>query len=192
MTRSSHRRWFIPGLINDILDLSKAEAGKVELHEEYLDLRAVVLRCLTMVRQRADEGQVHLESVLPEDLPVLYADERRLKQILLNLLSNAVKFTPEEGRVSISAEVSAIGLRISVQDSGIGIGPEDQQRVMQPFEQVGEVHHRHREGTGLGLPLAKRLAEIHGASFELESEVGKGTTITVIFPEDRLSIATAA
>ncbi len=179
-------------LINDILDLSKAEADKVELFDEDLMLDEVVTRCVAMVGQRAQEAGVQLTTKLPASLPGLRADPRRLKQILINLLSNAVKFTPSGGEVTLKAERVNEGLRISVCDSGIGIAKRDIARVLEPFGQVDSTLSRQYEGTGLGLPLTKRLVELHGADFCLTSEEGRGTEVTVTFPASRVLLPRAA
>jgi PAS domain S-box-containing protein len=179
-------------LINDILDLSKAEAGKIELHDEAVELAPLVERCCAMLRQRAEEAQVSLSAALPVGLPWLTADARRVKQILINLLSNAVKFTPPGGAVSVAAAVTDAGLTISVEDEGIGIADEDIEKVMQPFGQVDSALSRQHQGTGLGLPLTKRLAELHGAGFDLQSAVGKGTRISITFPVERILTREAA
>jgi PAS domain S-box-containing protein len=173
-------------LINDILDLSKAEADKIELHEEPLDLAATAGHCLAMVRRRAELAEVTLINALPSGLPPLFADERRLKQILINLLSNAVKFTPSGGTIRVVAEDSGGKIRIAVEDSGIGIAAEDIPKVLQPFGQVDSTVSREHEGTGLGLPLSKRLAELHGADFRIESELGRGTSVSMVFPAARI------
>lgn len=173
-------------LINDILDLSKAEADKIELHEEPLDLAATAEHCLAMVRSRAELARVALINELPAGLPPLLADERRVKQILINLLSNAVKFTPAEGTIRVIAESRDGDIRLAVEDSGIGIEAKDIPKVLQPFGQVDSTVSREHEGTGLGLPLCKRLAELHGATFEIDSEPGRGTSVSVVFPADRI------
>ena len=173
-------------LINDILDLSKAEADKIELHEEPLDLAATAEHCLAMVRSRAELANVTLVNELPAGLPPLLADERRVKQILINLLSNAVKFTPAEGEIRVVAKNTRGRIRLAVEDTGIGIAPADIPKILQPFGQVDSTVSREHEGTGLGLPLCKRLAELHGAVFEIESKPGKGTSVSVVFPADRI------
>ena len=174
-------------LITDILDLSKIEAGKLELCEDEVDVARVIDACLTLVKERAGSGGLTLKCEIPPELPALRADERKLKQILLNLLSNAVKFTPEGGTVTLAVAVeSSDAIVIQVIDTGIGIAPEDIATVMSPFGQVDSALSREFDGTGLGLPLTKALVELHGATFELESEVGVGTTATVRFPLGRL------
>lgn len=173
-------------LINDILDLSKAEADKIELHEEPLDLAATAEHCLAMVRSRAEHAKITLINELPARLPSLLADERRVKQILLNLLSNAVKFTAAEGSIRVFAENTRGKIRLVVEDTGIGIAAADIPRILEPFGQVDSTVSREHEGTGLGLPLSKRLAELHGAAFEIKSVQGKGTSVSVVFPAQRI------
>jgi PAS domain S-box-containing protein len=173
-------------LINDILDLSKAEAGKLELHERPVDIEHVIDMSLGMVRSRAENAGIELAKDVAAGLPRLNADERKLRQILLNLLSNAVKFTPADGRVRVSAAPSANGLTLTVEDSGIGIAAGDIPKAMSPFGQVNTPLSGTHTGTGLGLPLTKRLAEMHDARFELRSELGTGTTVTIEFPTSRL------
>jgi signal transduction histidine kinase len=174
-------------IINDILDLSKAEAGKIDLAEDVFDLRDVMrsVRQLTAGRVHAAELTQNIE--LPEDLPPLSGDERKTKQVLLNLITNAVKFTPAGGSITISAHWDpGTGLAIAVSDTGIGIPEADLERVLKPFEQVDSSLSRQHQGTGLGLPLVKAIMELHGGRLELKSELGAGTRVTVIFPSERV------
>jgi signal transduction histidine kinase len=174
-------------LINDILDLSKAEVGKVELSDNVIDLRSVISNVVGMIRPRADEAAIKLNIELPSDLPVLHADERKLKQILLNLLSNAVKFTPDGGTVSIAVtEEASSDLIITVSDTGIGIAPDQIERVFEPFVQLDSSLARKYEGTGLGLSLSRRWVQLHGGSLVLESEPGAGTVARLRFPSERV------
>ncbi|MEE8273574.1 MAG: ATP-binding protein [Alphaproteobacteria bacterium] len=174
-------------LINDILDVSKAEAGKLELSESEIDIADAVTRCVRLVGERAERAEVALEVEVPQGLPKLYADERKIKQILLNLLSNAVKFTPTGGKVSISARIEPDGwFRFAITDTGIGISEHDMADVMAPFGQVDSTLARRYEGTGLGLPLTKALVDLHGGELDLHSELDVGTTVTVRLPKDRL------
>jgi signal transduction histidine kinase len=173
-------------LINDILDVSRVEEGHVELMEEEVDLEAVVADCLTLVRARAHDANVHLETVPAPDPPCLWADGRRMKQVLLNLVGNAVKFTPEGGRVRVSWFVDASGVVVRVSDTGIGIEPRDLEKVMTPFGQADSGLARKYEGSGLGLPLAKAMVELHGGVLLLQSTPGRGTTVTVTLPLERL------
>ncbi len=170
-------------LINDILDMSKIEAGKYELNYEPVDLADIVEAAMRLVRGRAEEGMLALEVDLGDasGLP-LVADARALKQILLNLLSNAIKFTPAGGRVRIVARVAGAKLRLSVTDTGSGI-PDDQiARLGQPFEQASNGAAQATQGTGLGLALVRSLAELHGGRMTIESELGKGTKVDVTLP----------
>jgi PAS domain S-box-containing protein len=173
-------------LINDILDLSKAEAGKISLSEAPAAIVDVARESATMLRQQAGAGSVALECNIAADLPPLMCDERLVKQILLNLLSNAIKFTPEGGRVVLDANLSGEGLRVVVRDTGIGIAVADLPKALADFGRVDGEFDVKRPGTGLGLPLAKHLAEAHGARFAIDSEVGVGTTVTIVFPPTRL------
>jgi signal transduction histidine kinase len=174
-------------LINDILDLAKVEAGHLTLREERLDLSELLRQCLRMVALRANNAQQKVELSIAPDLPLVMGDETRLRQIVLNLLSNAVKFTPAGGRITVSAQVASDGaMTLAVADSGIGIAEADLDRVLLPFVQVDGGLMRRHEGTGLGLPLTKRLVELHGGTLRLDSRVGAGTTATVILPAVRL------
>ena len=174
-------------IINDILDVSKIEAGERELNEAELNVGAVIGSCLRLVKERAERADHTIAIDLPDWLPELYAEERALKQILLNLLSNAIKFTPDGGRISVWAGVPDDGgLELRVIDTGIGIAMEDTARAMSYFDQVDAKLERKYGGTGLGLPLARRLVELHDGTMRLDSEVGAGTTVTIRFPAERL------
>ena len=172
-------------LINDILDLSKVETGNARLNEDEIDLERIFATCLRLVAPRA-EG-LELEAKLPEaPRPLLTADPRLVKQILTNLLSNAVKFTPTGGRVELAAWIAEDGgYVLQVADTGIGMAAEDIPQALARFKQLEGQHSRQFEGTGLGLPLAKSLVELHGGSLHLESELGAGTTAQVRFPAER-------
>ncbi|MBI1986238.1 MAG: hypothetical protein HYS64_06105, partial [Rhodospirillales bacterium] len=155
--------------------------------DQDVDVRETVLTCARMMRERAQKARVSLKVDGDNWPPVLRADGRRLKQVLLNLLSNAVKFTPPEGRVEIGTRPAGDGgLDFFVADTGIGIAPENIPEVLKPFAQVAPIATRRHDGTGLGLSLAKSLTELQGGRLVIESEVGKGTTVTVHFPPDRL------
>jgi two-component system cell cycle sensor histidine kinase PleC len=173
-------------IINDILDLSKVEAGKLELGEDLIDLREVGESVLDLINGRAQNARLKLLARLPDDLPRLRADKRKVKQMLLNLLSNAVKFTPPDGTVDLIGEVRPDGgVNVAVRDTGIGIAKHQFDLVLSPFGQVDSALSREHQGTGLGLPLVKALIELHGGRLDLESEVGKGTTAILVFPPDR-------
>jgi Amt family ammonium transporter len=174
-------------IINDILDLSKIENGKLELHEEYLSVREMVESCFKIVSQEAIHRGLDLTSDIPDDMPMLLADELRIRQILLNLLSNAIKFTPERGQVLIKAVKSRqTGIILSVSDTGIGIPEADFEKVLKPFGQSDDIMTRQKEGTGLGLSISKSLIELHHGSLRLESVVGEGTTVSIEFPVERV------
>jgi signal transduction histidine kinase len=173
-------------LINDILDLSKIEVGRMALRDELVDIADVVRKCGRLVQASAREKGQGLEWELPPDLPYLRADELRLKQILLNLLSNAIKFTPPGGCIRIAAASRPNGaVVLSVADNGIGMRSEDIATALTPFQQIDRGLSRGRDGTGLGLPLAKTLAELHGATFDVESRSGIGTTVVIAMPPGR-------
>jgi signal transduction histidine kinase len=169
-------------LINDILDLSKIEAGRMELEVSDFDLPSALDNALTLVKERAQRHGIALGKRVDPALGSVRADERKVKQIMLNLLSNAVKFTPEGGRVSVAAKANGEAIEISVADTGIGIAPEDQQAVFEEFKQVGRDYTRKAEGTGLGLALTKRFVELHGGTISLTSALGKGSTFTFTLP----------
>jgi len=172
-------------LINDILDLSKVEAGQMELQPSYFSLREVLGNALTMVRERATQHGIELTLDVQLDDDVIEADERKIKQVLVNLLSNAVKFTPAGGKVRVTARNEPAGIRIAVSDSGVGIAAADQGRIFEAFQQVGSGPGGAQEGTGLGLGLARRYVELHGGRIDVESEVGVGSTFTVTLPARR-------
>jgi signal transduction histidine kinase len=172
-------------LINDILDLAKVEAGRLELELGPFHLPTALDNALTLVRERATRHRITLTQSVDERLHDIVADERKVKQILLNLLSNAVKFTPEGGRVTLTATVDAGAITIAVSDTGIGIAPEDQAAIFEEFRQVGRDDERKQEGTGLGLTLAKKFVELHGGRIWVESQVGHGATFTFTLPGTR-------
>jgi GAF domain-containing protein len=169
-------------LINEILDLSKVEAGRMELELATFDLPLAIDNARTFVRERAGRHGITVDVEVDERLGEFVGDERKIKQILLNLLSNAVKFTPEEGRIAINARQINGAVEISVTDTGIGISPEDQARIFEEFRQVGSDYEHKREGTGLGLTLAKKFVELHGGNIWVTSEVGKGSKFTFTLP----------
>ena len=168
-------------LINDILDLSKIEAGHVELELASVDLPHVIDNALVLVRERAVRRGVSLERSIDPGVGELQLDERKIKQVLLNLLSNAIKFTPEGGRVGVRAVRLDEHVEIAVRDTGIGIAPEHHEAVFEEFRQVGAAEKR-AEGTGLGLALARKFVELHGGKIRLESQVGEGSTFTFTLP----------
>jgi signal transduction histidine kinase len=187
-----HSGTHLLSLINDILDLSKAEVGKADVNEALVDLQDVIPGSLAIVRPRAEAAGVMLVTDLSPDLPHLCADERKLSQILLNLLSNAIKFTPDGGTVSVAAAVDGDGdLVITVVDTGIGIAEADLERVFEPFVQLDSSLARKYEGTGLGLALSRRWVHLHGGSLVLESGLGAGTAAKIRFPKERVRTARA-
>lgn len=174
-------------LINDILDVSAIEANALELQEETINLHDVVDASIHLITPRAEIGQVAVTSSIDASIPTLYADPRRVKQVLLNLLSNAVKFTPDDGKVSVSAILNNDGcLVLSVTDNGIGMDDEEVTLALSSFGQVDSGLDRKHEGTGLGIPLTKGLMELHGGTMEIKSEKGKGSQISVTFPKERV------
>jgi two-component system, NtrC family, sensor kinase len=170
-------------LINEILDLSKVEAGRMELELATFDLPLAIDNARTFVRERATKHGINLDVTVDDRLGDFVGDERKIKQVLLNLLSNAVKFTPEGGRIGINARQADGSVEISVSDTGIGISPEDQAKIFEEFRQVGSDYAHKVEGTGLGLTLAKKFVELHGGRIWVESEVGKGSTFSFTLPE---------
>jgi signal transduction histidine kinase len=173
-------------IINDILDLSKAASGTLTLVEDWFDAREAVNSVCRFIRVRADDGKLSLAVNMPPGDLSIYADERMLKQMLLNMLSNACKFTPADGRVVCSLSMDSTSVTFTVSDTGIGIPPEHLERVLKPFVQVESSMSRRHEGTGLGLALVKVMAELHGGSLRLDSEVDKGTTVVVTLPVHRV------
>ena len=169
-------------LINDILDLSKIEAGRMELELATFDLPSAISNAMTLIRERAQRHGITLGIEVDERLGDFQADERKFKQILLNLLSNAVKFTPDGGRVDVGATMNGSSVEFAVRDTGIGIAPEDQAAVFEEFKQVGRDYTRKAEGTGLGLALTKRFIELHGGEIRVESALGKGSTFIFTLP----------
>ena len=169
-------------LINDILDLSKIEAGRMELELSSFHLPTALSNAMTLIRERAQRHGIQLELEIDEQLGEVNADERKFKQIMLNLLSNAVKFTPDGGKVEVSAKRANGAVEVAVCDTGIGIAPEDQALVFEEFRQVGRDGTRKAEGTGLGLALTRRFVELHGGAIRLESTPGLGSTFTVRLP----------
>lgn len=178
-------------IISDILDLSKAAAGKLELTERWFDARDVVRSACHLMQQRIDEAKLSLTVTVPPGDVSIYADERKLKQMLLNLLSNAYRFTPAGGGIGCRLAVDSEGIVFAVSDTGIGIAAEHLDRVMKPFVQVEASYRRMHEGTGLGLALVKAMADLHGGHLRLDSTPGAGTTASVILPLARLKSGTA-
>jgi len=170
-------------LINDILDLSKVEAGHMELELSRFDLPTALGNAMTLVKERAGRHGIALALEVDQRLNSFVGDERKFKQILLNLLSNAVKFTPEGGKIGVNAEPIEGAIEISVTDTGVGIAPQDQELIFEEFRQAGNDYTRKTEGTGLGLTLTRKFVELHGGSIRVTSELGKGSTFTFTLPE---------
>jgi Osmosensitive K+ channel histidine kinase len=171
-------------LINDILDLSKIEAGKMDLELSDFDLPTTIDNALILVRERAARRGIALHRTVDERLGQIQADERKIRQVLLNLLSNAIKFTPEGGRIEVGAQAVNGSIEVSVTDTGVGIAPEDQKAVFEEFRQVGSAEKK-VEGTGLGLALSRKFIELHGGRISVKSQEGQGSTFTFTIPVSR-------
>ncbi len=170
------------GLINDILDLTKIEAGRLELNREPVDLRAALLGVLPVVKPRAQEKRIRISTFLPTDLPLVFADPAKFNQILLNLLTNGVKYTHDNGSVSVEARTVDGMVEIWVNDTGMGIAKEDQEKVFQRFTQIDSSATRSQGGTGLGLAIVRELVELHGGAIRLQSKLGKGSSFIFTMP----------
>jgi len=173
-------------LINDLLDLAKIEAGKMDLQAQPVDLKQLLASTILMVKETAANGRIAIDLNTPDEPIMLPADPRRLKQCFLNLVSNAVKFTPEGGRVAVSVTAGRDSVEIAVADTGIGVKPGDIAKIFEPFGQIDSPLARRHIGTGLGLPLARSLIEMHGGDLSFRSVEGSGTTVTVSLPRQRL------
>jgi PAS domain S-box-containing protein len=175
------------GIISDILDLAKIEAGKMELDDFPMDIIAVVEDSVRLLRDRGASAGIGISVDLPAGLPQIMADERRIRQVMINLLANAVKFTPHGGLVSISASLTpGRGLALTVADSGIGMTEDEIAQAVEPFVQVNSSIARRHEGTGLGLPMVMAIMEMHGGSVVIRSLPNEGTRVTVLFPPERV------
>ena len=169
-------------LINDVLDLTKIEAGRLELIREPVDLRAALLGVLPVVKPRAQDKRIRISTFLPTDLPPVLADPGKLNQVLLNLITNGIKYTHENGNVSIEARPAGNLVEIWVNDTGIGIAKEDQAKVFQRFTQIDSSATRSQGGTGLGLAIVKELVEMHGGTIRVQSKLGKGSSFVFTMP----------
>jgi signal transduction histidine kinase len=178
-------------LINDILDLSKVEAGRMELELATFDVPSAIDNALTLIKERAGRHNIELQAKVEPEITAITGDERKVKQILLNLLSNAVKFTPEGGRIIVAARPADDMVEVSVTDTGIGIAPEDCEAVFEEFRQVGTDYTKKAEGTGLGLALTRKFVELHGGKIWVTSEVGKGSTFAFTLPVTAKPVTTA-
>lgn len=173
-------------LINDILDLSRSESGRMPMSSEAVELNTTIAQVVGMIREKAEETGVSLQADVARDLPMLLGDPRAIRQMLLNLLSNAVKFTPSGGKAMLTAAVMPDGgIGVMIADTGVGIPAADLFRIQEPFERADVTIARPTEGAGLGLPIVKRLVELHGGRLELSSELGVGTSAVLIFPASR-------
>jgi signal transduction histidine kinase len=180
-------------LINDVLDVSRIEAGAMALHEEPVDLAQSAAECVSMVEQRAEAKELVLTTDIEADLPLIRADLTRMRQIILNLVTNAVKFTEQGGQVRVEVFLGDDGgHRIRVSDTGIGIDDKDIPKILQPFGQAHRAFTRAHEGFGLGLSLVDSLTEEHGGILDIDSTLGEGTVVTVAFPAARAIVGTEA
>jgi len=171
-------------LINDILDLSKIEAGRMELELTEFDLPTAIENALMLVRERAGRRSIAVHTNIDQRLGQIHADERKIRQVVLNMLSNAIKFTPEGGRIEVGAALGDGFVEVSVSDTGIGIAPEDQDKVFEEFRQVGTAAKK-VEGTGLGLTLCRKFVELHGGRIWVKSQLAAGSTFTFTIPVQR-------
>jgi signal transduction histidine kinase len=172
-------------LINDILDLSKVDAGRMELDISDFLIPLAIENALTLIKERAARHGIAVNLEVDEQLKTFTGDERKFKQILLNLLSNAVKFTPDGGTISVNAKLDNGNVEVSVCDTGVGISPDDQVRVFEEFRQARDNSTNASEGTGLGLTLTKKFVELHGGRIWVISALGEGSTFTFVLPEER-------
>jgi len=174
-------------VINDILDLSKVEAGEIEIKAAPVRIQDVVEASVSFVKMMGRAKELELQVVLPEDLPMVDVDERLIRQVIINLLSNAIKFTPDKGRIIITGGINPEQeMWLSVEDTGIGIAPEDIGKVLEPFAQIRSTHQHAHAGTGLGLSLSKSLVELHGGTLTISSEVGVRTEVMITLPAKRV------
>jgi signal transduction histidine kinase len=169
-------------LMGDMLDMSTIEAGKIAVRPALVSVREEIEASLELVRTRAAAAKLTLLTEAAAELPPLWIDRIRFRQIMLNLLSNAIKFTPTGGTITVQAQDGAEGVVIAVSDTGIGMCEHDIPRALEPFRQIDNIMQRQYEGVGLGLPLAKRLTELHGGRLDIASQLGRGTTVTLRFP----------
>jgi two-component system cell cycle sensor histidine kinase PleC len=170
-------------LINGILDVSKIQAGKLSVECEPFDVTRVLDSCLLIIGAKAKDKKIEVTREVQPDIPKLFADPLRVKQILINILGNAIKFTPENGKVHVKIDMGIRGfVAIAVSDTGVGMSLQDIETAMRPFGQVDSGFNKKHEGTGLGLPISYALARLHGGNLTVESEKGRGTRVTVTLP----------
>jgi two-component system cell cycle sensor histidine kinase PleC len=177
-------------IINEVLDMSKIEAGKVELDEQEIDMEGLIDSVVRIMANRAFSSGLEIKQIIAKDLPVLYADPRLIRQILINLLTNALKYSEKSGVIEVRAMLdSTKNMLLVVEDHGVGIPKDRIQEAMQPFGQIHDpTRSNTQQGTGLGLPLTKAMAELHGGKLELESDAGRGTKVTIRFPRERIRL----
>lgn len=174
-------------MINDLLDIAKIEAGKMEIHEEEVDVSDIVDFCVEIMKPHAKSKHIELKTKIPEPMPSILCDQRVIRQIVLNLVSNAVKFTQEKGWVAIWAETKKMGtVTLGVSDNGPGIASEDIKAIMEPYVRLNNSATKQNVGTGLGVPLSKMMTELHGGKFEVESRLGEGTVVSITLPQERV------
>jgi signal transduction histidine kinase len=179
-------------VINNILDFAKADANSLQLYDDNVDVTACIALCVDLMADMGKNGDVACSVAVDEELPIFRGDNGKLRQILLNLLSNAIKFTPPGGNVTLQAVREADGgLALRVADTGIGIAPDKIAVAIEPFGQIDSRLARKYEGVGLGLPLSKKLVEMHGGTLEIDSVLGEGTAVTVRLPAERFALAAA-
>lgn len=173
-------------LINEILDFSKIESGKLELSESVVDLHHVIERSIRLLRERADSKDVKITYHEPREVIAIKCDELRMRQVLLNLMANAIKFTPNGGTVSIDVDATVNGISVAISDTGVGMTEEEVAQALQPFVQIKRLSLSKGEGTGLGLPIAIRLVELHGGLLKIQSKLAVGTTAQIRLPKWRV------
>jgi signal transduction histidine kinase len=178
-------------LINDVLDLSRVESGKHEIYEESVDPRVIVQSCYGMMSERARSAGLAMSLSLPERFPMLNADPRAMKQVILNLLSNAIKYTHAGGRITVALRLNRSGVVLSVSDTGVGISAAALGTIFDPFQRGDSMLAKKTQGTGLGLAISRKLMELHGGALRLNSQVGRGTVAVADFPASRLVFAAA-
>jgi signal transduction histidine kinase len=172
-------------LVNDILDYAKLQSGKMTLYEQQIDLSYLFENCIKLLTSLAQQKEVSLKSELSKNIPLFFADERFIRQILLNLISNGIKYTKAKGYVLLKADLLDNKIVLSVEDNGVGMNEEEILLALQPFAQINTIENHDMKGTGLGLPLVKSLTELHGGVLSITSQKGKGSRFTLTFPTHR-------